>query len=80
MTKYELPAHRLVFDYMQLYEICDTSIKVKESSSLDYVAGKLVGVNKIKYTGSLSKLYEEDFEKFMYYNTLLTYRIRSKNA
>lgn len=68
MTKYELPAHRLVFDYMQLYEICDTSIKVKESSSLDYVSSKLVGVNKIKYTGSLSKLYDEDFEKFMYYN------------
>lgn len=70
MTKYELPAHRMIFDYMQLYEICDTSIKVKESSALDYVAGKLVGVNKIKYSGSLSKLYEEDFEKFMYYNAV----------
>ena len=68
MTKYELPAHRMIFDYMQLYEICDTSIKVKESSSLDYVSSKLVGVNKIKYSGSLSKLYDEDFEKFMYYN------------
>jgi len=68
MTNYELPAHRLIFDYMQLYEICDTSIKVKESSSLDFVAGKLVGVNKIKYTGNLHTLYDEDFELFMYYN------------
>ena len=68
MTNYELPAHKLIFDYMQLYEICDTSIKVKESSSLDFVSSKLVGVDKIKYTGSLQKLYEEDFEKFMYYN------------
>jgi hypothetical protein len=32
---------------MQLYEICDTSIKVKESSSLDFVSSKLVGVDKI---------------------------------
>jgi DNA polymerase elongation subunit (family B) len=70
MTNYELPLHRMVFDYMQLYEICDTSIKVKESSSLDYVANKLVGVEKIKYTGSLQKLYEEDFETFMYYNAV----------
>ena len=70
MTNYELPAHRLIFDYMQLYEFCDTSIKVKESSSLDFVAGKLVGVNKIKYTGNLHKLYEDDFETFMYYNTV----------
>jgi DNA polymerase elongation subunit (family B) len=70
MTNQEMPAHRMVFDYMQLYEICDTSIKVKESSSLDFVSSKLVGVDKIKYTGSLQKLYEEDFETFMYYNAV----------
>jgi len=69
-TKFEIPAHRMIFDYMQLYEVCDTSIKVKESSSLDYVANKLVGVEKIKYTGSLQKLYEDDFETFMYYNAV----------
>jgi len=69
-TEYEVPAHRMIFDYMQLYEICDTSIKVKESSSLDFVSNKLVGVDKIKYTGSLQKLYEDDFETFMYYNAV----------
>jgi len=69
-TNFEVPAHRMIFDYMQLYEICDTSIKVKESSSLDFVSNKLVGVDKIKYTGSLQKLYEDDFETFMYYNAV----------
>lgn len=69
-TNYEIPAHRMIFDYMQLYEVCDTSIKVKESSSLDFVSKKLVGVEKIKYTGSLQKLYEDDFETFMYYNAV----------
>jgi DNA polymerase elongation subunit (family B) len=69
-TDYEVPAHRMIFDYMQLYEICDTSIKVKESSSLDFVSSKLVGVDKIKYNGSLQKLYEDDFETFMYYNAV----------
>jgi DNA polymerase elongation subunit (family B) len=66
----EIPAHRMIFDYMQLYEIADTSIKVKESSSLDFVSSKLVGVDKIKYNGSLQKLYEDDFETFMYYNAV----------
>jgi len=51
-------------------DLCDTSIKVKESSSLDFVSQKLVGVDKIKYTGSLQKLYEDDFETFMYYNAV----------
>lgn len=69
-TNFEIPAHRMLFDYMQLYEICDTSIKIKESSSLDFVSRKLVGVDKIKYSGSLQKLYEDDFEKFMYYNAV----------
>jgi DNA polymerase elongation subunit (family B) len=69
-AEFELPAHRMVFDYMQLYEIADTSIKVKESSSLDFVASKLVDVEKIKYNGSLQKLYEDDFETFMYYNAV----------
>ena len=58
-TEYELPAHRMIFDYMQLYEICDTSIKVKESSSLDFVASKLVGVEKVKYVNSIYKLLDD---------------------
>jgi len=58
-TNYELPAHRMIFDYMQLYEICDTSIKVKESSSLDFVSKKLVGVDKIKYVNSIFKLLDD---------------------
>jgi DNA polymerase elongation subunit (family B) len=58
-TKYEIPAHRMIFDYMQLYEIADTSIKVKESSSLDFVSGKLVGIDKIKYINSIFKLNED---------------------
>jgi len=70
MSNEEMPAHRMIFDYMQLYEICDTSIKVKESSALDFVANKLVGVEKIKYSGSLQRLYEDDFETFMYYNAV----------
>ena len=70
MSDQEIPAHRMIFDYMQLYEICDTTIKVKESSSLDFVSKKLIGVDKIKYSGSLQKLYEDDFETFMYYNAV----------
>jgi DNA polymerase elongation subunit (family B) len=55
-TDFEIPAHRMIFDYMQLYEVCDTTIKVKESSSLDFVSKKLVGVDKIKFVNSIYKL------------------------
>lgn len=70
-TDYEVPRHKLVFDYMLLYASLDTSIKVKESNSLDFVSTKILGVKKIEYKqGSLMKLYEEDFETFMYYNAV----------
>ena len=58
-TEFEVPAHRMIFDYMQLYEVCDTSIKVKESSSLDFVSSKLVGIEKIKYVNSIFKLQQD---------------------
>lgn len=67
-TEYEVPKHRGVFDYMQLYQALDTSVKVKESSSLDFVSDKLLGIQKVKYSGSLMSLYKDDWEKFMFYN------------
>lgn len=70
LKNYEMPAHKMIFDYMQLYEICDTTIKIKESSKLEFVSNKLIGLEKIKYNGSLQKLYEDDFETFMYYNAV----------
>lgn len=69
-TEYEIPAHKLVYDYMLLYDSLDTSVKVKESKSLDFVSDALLGVKKIDFKGSLSKLYEDDFETFMYYNAV----------
>tara|TARA_R110000772_G_scaffold20466_5_gene57011 strand:+ start:157848 stop:159494 length:1647 start_codon:yes stop_codon:yes gene_type:complete len=70
-TDYEVPRHKLVFDYMLLYASLDSSIKVKESNSLDFVSSKVLGVKKIEYKqGSLMKLYEEDYETFMYYNAV----------
>ena len=75
-TEYELPIHRIVHDYMLLYKTLDTSVKIKESNTLDFVANSLLGVKKIAVTDKdgksidLSELYESDFEQFIYYNTI----------
>jgi DNA polymerase elongation subunit (family B) len=55
---------------MQLYDKYDRSVKVKESNALDYVAGQVLNVNKIKFTGSLQDLYRDDFTKYIYYNVV----------
>ena len=70
-----------ILDYMQLYDKYDRSVKVKESNKLDFVAGQVLDVAKIKFTGSLQDLYENDFQKYIYYNvvdSILVYYIDQK--
>ena len=64
----ELPLHRIVVDYMDLYKKWDQKIKIKESDKLDFVAEQLLGLKKIEYDGGLMDLYHNDFKKYMYYN------------
>lgn len=66
----ELPAHRIIIDYMEIFSKWDTSIKVKESNSLDFVSEKVLGVKKVNYEGNLKILYESDFKKFIFYNAV----------
>lgn len=66
----ELPAHRIVVDYMELYKKWDTSVKVKESSSLDFVSENILGIKKINYQGNLTYLYDNDYYKFVLYNAI----------
>ena len=68
----EIPAHRIITDYMVLYSKWDTSVKVKESDSLDFVSEKVLGkdVKKVNYEGDLTRLHREDYKKFVFYNAV----------
>ena len=64
------PLHMGILDYMQLYDKYDRSVAVKESNSLDFVSSSVLDVAKIKYTGGLQELYENNFQKYIYYNVV----------
>ena len=68
----EIPAHRIIVDYMELYSKWDTSVKVKESDSLDFVSEKVLGkeCKKVNYEGDLTRLHREDYKKFVFYNAV----------
>ena len=77
----ELPAHRLVVDYMELYDKWNSTIKVKESNSLDFVSDGILGVKKVNYEGSLKTLSNTDYKKFIFYNavdSILVQKIHEK--
>lgn len=68
--KKSLPQHLLMVDYLEIYKKWDRVIKIKESNKLDYVGEKAIGLKKIEYDGTLRDLYQQDIEKFMFYNAV----------
>ncbi len=66
----EMPKHRLIIDYMEIFEKWDQSIKIKESNALNFVAETVLNLKKVDYDGNLKTLYETDKKKFMYYNAI----------
>ena len=66
----EMPAHRIIVDYMELYAKWDTSVKVKESNSLNFVSENILDIKKVNYEGNLKYLYSNDYYRFVMYNAI----------
>jgi DNA polymerase elongation subunit (family B) len=75
-----LPQHKLIVDYMAIYQKWDRSVEVKENDTLDFVAEEALGVTKIKYPGTLQELYEKDYSQFIFYNAIDTVLIELLNT
>jgi len=76
-----LPMHKIIVDYLELYKKWDRVIKIKENNKLETVAQAAIGLSKIKYNGTFMDLYNTDFETYIYYNavdTFLVYLIDKK--
>jgi hypothetical protein len=61
---------KIDYDFLRIWTSAKRDFLKLCFLDLDFVSNKLVGVDKIKYSGSLQKLYEDDFETFMYYNAV----------
>lgn len=68
----ELPDHRVIVDYMDVYKKWDYSVTIKESDRLDYVAEQMLGVKKLEFDGSLKELYHDNYYEYMLYNCIDT--------
>lgn len=67
-----LPQHKLIVDYMKIYEKWDRTVKIKENSTLDFVAESALGIKKIKYPGTIKELYIKDYLLYIAYNAVDT--------
>ena len=71
----QIPQHKIVVDYLDIYKKWDRVVKIKENFKLDTVAKAVLGIEKIKYTGSFTDLYNNDFETYIFYNAVDTYLV-----
>ena len=70
---------RVHLDYMQLYR--KYNYEERHSYRLDFIAEMELGEKKVAYEGTLDKLYNHDFEKFLDYNiqdTMLLHKLDTK--
>lgn len=65
-----IPLHIAMMDYLDIYRRFDRTVAVKENNTLDFVAQQVLGVQKIKYNGTLQELYEQDYDKYVFYNAV----------
>jgi len=68
--KNRFPQHRLIVDYLEIYKKWDRVVKIKENNRLDFVGKAAVGVEKIKYNGTIKDLFEKDYVKYVFYNAV----------
>jgi len=69
------PNHFIIIDYMAVFQKNDRTVAVKESMSLEFISKAVLGVGKLKYSGSLQEMYEKDYEKYVLYNAIDTINV-----
>jgi len=65
-----IPLHIAMMDYLDIYRRFDRTVAVKENNTLDFVSQTVLGAQKIKYNGTLQELYEQDYDKYVFYNAV----------
>jgi DNA polymerase elongation subunit (family B) len=65
-----LPSHKLIVDYLEIYKKWDRTIDPKENNTLDFVAEVALGIKKVKYTSTFKDLYEKDYDRYVFYNAI----------
>jgi len=68
----------IISDMLETYKA--SKMKEMPSYKLDYIAQIELGVQKVKYEGTLSELYENDPTKFLFYNIIDTALIKALDS
>lgn len=66
----QIPKHKLMYDYMEIYIKWDRTVSPKESNKLDWVGEKTVGVKKVQHQLGFKDMWEQKPEDYVFYNAV----------
>jgi len=70
VTKYLVPAHTAVIDYLELFR-SRSPLKIVENYTLDYISKEVLGVKKFKNDNeNILEMYKTNYRKFAIYNAI----------
>ena len=68
----QVPKHKIVYDYLIVYQLWDMTILVKENNTLDFVSEKVLGIKKVQHKWGFAEFYREHFKEYVFYNAVDT--------
>lgn len=66
--QFERPTHVGLIDYLKAYK--KWTWNSNENYKLDYIGEKLCGIKKVQHSESLDDMYNNNFQKYVYYNAI----------
>lgn len=68
----QVPLHKIIYDYLIVYQMWDRTVEVKENNTLDFVAEAVLGVKKVVHEWGFAEFYKEHFVEYVFYNSVDT--------
>jgi len=65
-----IPMHKVIYDYLEIYKKWDRVIEVKENSTLDFVAEAALGITKVKHSLGFTEMLEQEPDNYVFYNAI----------
>lgn len=71
-----LPKHKLMFDYMEIFDKWDRTIDPKENTKLDWVSEKVLGTKKVVHQLGFKQEWEQNPVEYIFYNAVDSILVR----
>ena len=72
----QLPRHKCMYDYMEIYAKWDQVVAVKESNRLDWVAETVTGEKKVEHDMNFTDMWRKDPALYVFYNAVDSILVR----